>query len=250
MSDAQKIQPAVSPPVGYNPIAEIRGAYFHWLLVPFFADRGGKSVWCKCRCLNAMQIKACGDIMSLILPGEKQKKSSPEDLIRLYNAMEKVCAAVLVSPSFDEIIADLTGQDCRIQEKKKQLADLEKEIDSDKKMKAEEKAKLQKEIDRLNQEIGFLLPDDTMGFLTGWALGTDITDINKISREMLLTAAQLARAGSRSPHDYLSGIFTDKHMEEIDLKAWGLLAEFDEDKKRELELSKKGRVIRGTRKTK
>lgn len=246
MSD-EKIKQVFSPPVGYNPIAEIRGAMFHWLLVPFFADRGGKKVWCYCRCLNATQLKACGNIMSLIIPDEKKKESTKEDLIELYNAMEKVCSAVLVFPTFDEIIKDITGQDPRIEEKRKQLAELEKELDSDRKINTTEKIEIQKSIDKLNQEIGFLLPDDAMGFLTGWALGTDITDINKVTREMLLEAAHLARASSKAPHEYLSGVFTDKHMEEIDIKAWSLLSEFDEDKKREIALSKKGRVIRGTR---
>lgn len=241
-----KIQLQTQPPVGYNPIAQIRGAYFHWLLVPFFADRGGEKIWCKCHCLNASQLKACGNLVSLMLPEDKKEKSTKEDGIRFYNAMENVCIATLIEPTFSEIIKMLTDEDFRIEEKKKMLAEFEELINNEK-LKTKGKKELQDKIDLLNQEIGFLLPDDTMGFLTAWALGVDVTDINKITKKILLDAAILARAGKTSPHKYISGVFTDKHKEEIDMKAWVVLSEFDEDKKHENELKKKGFTVRGNR---
>lgn len=220
-----------SPPVGYNPIAEIRGAMFHEIIVPF----NGSPVWCQLTCLNYIQLKSCGDISCLNFDFDENKKPSIEEVIETKNAQEAICKLSLIRPSYDDIISLVTGVDFRISEKKEELKKLKKEIQA---LHAKEKKKATRRIEKIEYEIGFLLPDDTMSFITSWAIGADITDIKRITRDILLDAAIMADNGKDNPTDHITGIFTDFQKEDINKHAWYIYKQFIEDKKREKNLKK------------
>jgi len=224
------------PPVGYNPISEIRGAMFHEIVVPF----NGSPVWCYVTCLNMIQIKSCGNISCLYFQDEKEKDKEFDiiKMIETKNAQEALIKLTLVKPSYNEIVGMITETNFLISEKKQTLNKISEEIKkvSDKR----EQKKLEKEAEQIEFYLGFLLPDDAMGFLTSWALGVEITDIKKLSREMIFNAAIMASNGKDNPSDHLTGIFTDFQKDDINNHAWHIYNQFVEDKKRENKLKKSG----------
>jgi len=234
------------PPIGYNPISLIRGAIFHWLPVPF----QNVQVWCKLKCLNGVFLTHIAPrITSLTIEQKEKSEPSLEDLIAIRNEQEELCKASMINPTFDGIFNMVTGEDFRIEEKRKTIAEIQKLLDSDKKIALSERQKLLDEIKKIEYEIGFILPDDTMNFISSWALGIDVTDIKKVTREILLDAAILANNGGKAPTDYIFGVFTDKQKPELDRAAWIVFYEYQEDKAREKKLTGKC-VVRGNREPK
>jgi hypothetical protein len=234
------------PPEGYNPIEKIRGGHLHWVSVPF----NGVPVFVQVRCLNYTQLRACGDISLITLDGEKtEKEISLERIIEIKNYQEKLCEESLVVPRFDEIIETITGMDFKIREKKQELEEMKKRLEDT--PKKSRRKKIEKTIENLELEIGFLLPDDFMAAITSWAMGIDRTDIKKITRDMLLEAAILAKNGGDNPCDHITGVFTDFQKEDINKNAWIVYNDYQEEKKIERENKKGGvRWIGGKRKKK
>lgn len=224
------------PPVGYNPIAEIRRAMFHEIVVPF----AGMPIWCLLTCLNYVQLRSCGDISCLYFPKKGKEEKEPDilEIIERKNAQEAVCKLSMIRPSYDEVIGIITETDFRISEKQKALEKINEQIKS---MPASsEKRKLEKMAEQIEYQIGFLLPDDAMSFITSWALGIEITDIKKLSRDILLDASIMASNGHDNPTDHITGVFTDFQREDINKHAWFIYGEYVEDKKREERLKKNG----------
>ena len=214
-------------PVGYNPIEKIRGALFSWVKVPF----NGVDVFCQLRCPNATQLEQCGDISNITLDQENpDHKFEYEDIIKIRNYQEAICKIVFNVPTFDHITTLAKNNDFVISEKKAELAALEKRFDENKdEMTETERSVIEKEIQTINLQIGFILPDDTMAFVTKWAMGNDVSDIKKITKESLLRAACLAKNNNKAPSDYLSGVYTDYNKKEIDAYAGHVLQEFLKD---------------------
>lgn len=215
-------------PVGYNPLEKIRGALFHWVAVPF----NGTDVWCQLRCPNATQLEQCGDMTNIVLKkdGDGNVKYDYDEIIRIRNYQEEICKLVFNIPTFDHI-ADLAGNnDFVMSEKKAELERITKYFEENNgRMTEVEKNTLEAQIKTIELQLGFILPDDTMAFVTKWAMGNDISDIKKITRDNLLRAASLARAHNKAPSDYLSGVFTDFNKNEIDTYAFAVLEEHIKD---------------------
>lgn len=211
-----------APPVGYNSLDKIRGAMFHWLPVPF----SGSQVWCKVRTLNRTQMDASGAFGILNL--KDNKAPTKDDLIELRNSQEALIKATMLSPTFSEIEVMIFGEDGIMNDKKAQLAEIEKTAKESKELNSEERAKIDEEIYRLRMFTGFVLPEDTFGFLTSWALGVDVSDMKKITREQLYHASILAKNGNNSPSDNLSGVFSDRDKAELDSAAWTIYQEHQE----------------------
>ena len=114
------------PPIGYNPIAEIRGAMFHEICVPF----NNVPVWCYVTCLNAIQIQSCGDISCLYFSEKENIKPDIIELIKVKNAQEALVKLTLVKPSFDEVIGMITETNFLISKNKEALEKINNEIKS------------------------------------------------------------------------------------------------------------------------
>jgi hypothetical protein len=222
------------PPEGYNPIHVIRGAMFHEICVPF----NNSPVWCYVTCLNSIQIQSAGDISCLCFNDEKKsEKYDIIEVIKRKNVQENLVKLVLVKPTFDEIIGMIIDENFIISEKIKALEKIKNEIKTAQ-LNNSERKKLQRKIEKIEFHIGFLLPDDTMSFLTSWALGIEITDIKKLSRDILLDAAIMAANGKDNPSDHITGVFTDFQREDINKHAWYIYKEYIDDKERESKLKK------------
>ena len=216
-------------PIGYNPIEKIRGGLFHWVAVPF----NGVEIFCQLRCPNATQIEQCGDISNIIIGEENEKKEYDyDDIIALRNYQENLCKLVFNIPTFDNI-AQLAGRfDFVISEKKKELEEITVKYEANKDAFSDTQNKtLLARIKILELQLGYILPDDTMAFITKWAMGNDISDIKKINKENFLRAAALAARHHKAPSDYISGVLTDFNRNEIDAYAVSVYNEFLEEQR-------------------
>lgn len=212
---------------GYNPIEKIRGGLFHWVAVPF----NGVGIFCQLRCPNATQIEQCGDISNIILEKEgEEKKYDYDDIITLRNYQENLCKLVFNIPTFDNIAQVVGVSDFVISEKKQELERIEKQYENNKDILTDtQKETLSTKIETLKLQLGYILPDDTMAFVTRWATGNDISDIKKITRDMLLRAASMAERYHKAPSDYISGVLTDFNKNEIDIYAMSVYNDFLKD---------------------
>ena len=223
-----EVNALAEPPTGYNPLEKIRGGLLHWVAVPF----NGVDVFCQLRCPNATQIEQCGDISNISIdredgPNGKPVEYSYDEMLQIRNYQEALCQLVLNVPTFDNI-ANLIGDcDFVIRDKRAELEAIKERFAfSQDSMTGTEKKTIQAQIETLELQLGFILPDDTMAFLTRWAMGNDVSQIKKITRENFLRAASLAKAHNKAPTDYLSGVFTDYNKHEIDGYAFVLLTDF------------------------
>jgi hypothetical protein len=217
------IKPEAVLPAGYKPLAEIRRAMIQWVYTPF-ADA---YVWLELRSLNANQIEACGNISLIEVIARKRENTSRTEMIELRNTQENLAKAVMNNPTFAEFEKIIYGEDRVITERRERIAGLRRRIDE---APREEKPALEREfsaeLDALELFTGYILPENTIMFLTQWALGLDVSEIKTLTKDRLLDAARLAKAGGDNPHDHLSGIFTDRDREEIDKAAWYLWFEW------------------------
>jgi hypothetical protein len=218
--------PLRTPPAGYNTLEVIRGALFHWIPVPF----NGVPVWMELRTLNASQLDACG-AMTLIDLAKGDSVADKKQIIDIRNKQESVIRAVCNRPTFDDIINAITGFDFVAREQKAKIDELKKLDLSG--LSSIEKEDIAASIFNLELALAFIIPEDTMGFLTSWSLGVDVSDIKKLTREQLLDAAILATNGHDNPSDHLSGVFTDRDKEDINKTAWGVYNEYQADKQTE-----------------
>jgi len=209
--------------VGYDPIAKIRGALLHWVAVPF----NGVDVFCQLRCPNATQLEQCGDVTNIVLEDDgKPAALKTDDIIALRNYQEAVCRLVFNKPTFAEIGQIIDDGDFVVADKRGELRGIKKRFDEGKgDMTETEAAALATAITTLELELGFILPDDTMAFATQWAMGNDVSDVKRLTRDRLIKAAALAKASSTAPTDHISGRFTDFNRAEINACAFALLDE-------------------------
>ena len=226
------IEPKVeSPQDGYNPLNKIRDGLLHWVAVPF----NGTYVWCQLRCLNATQLNTCGAVTLIDIVKEHKTSSKDFDkFIEIRNIQESLCREVFNNPTFAEIEKLILGEDNVLKSKKEELEKIKKTDLSG--LTDEQKKEINSRIDKLELELGFLLPEDTMSFCTAWGLGIDVSDIKKLSEEQLRDAAILATRGHDNPTDHISGQYTDRDKEDINMRAWSIYEDYMHVKQREYEI--------------
>jgi len=215
-------------------IDKIKEAAFPVLVAPF----NGSKVSVQVRCLNYVQISSCGDFSIIDIQNE-EKKADIADVIKLVNYQENLLRETLVSPTYDEIVEMYYGHDSWVLDKKEKIKSLKETIKSGG-LSIEDQAELNEEINALEMQSGFLLPGDFTSFVVSWALGVDRSDIKKVNRKMLLSAAVLATRGNNNPCDHLTGDFTDYHKDQINSAAWLVYDEYVEEQQIEREAKKKG----------
>jgi hypothetical protein len=223
-------------PIGYNPLDKIRGALYHWVKVPF----NNEWIWCNLKCLNGTQIESFGNFSNIIPKEKRGGELSHDDLINYRNFQEQVAGAVLNIPTYDHIMELVQKEDFVISDKKKELERI-KNIDISI-LPIAQRIEIEKDIERLELFLGYILPTDTFDFLVFWAMGNDVTEVKKLSDEQLLHAALLADRGHDNPSDHLSGIFSDHNKDDINRAAWNLLSEYLDKKRIE---SSGSRVVGG-----
>ena len=135
-------------------------------------------------------------------------------MIDVLNIQEECCKAALNRPAFEEIEQAIYGKDRALERNRKRLKELEEEIETVKNEAA--RRELRMELDKAELFCGYILPDDTMLALTNIAIGADISDIKKLTKEKLIAAHGKARLYGGRPSDFVPGLFTDGDRQNID----------------------------------
>ena len=211
---------------GYHPLPEIMGALYEWLLVPF----NGSLILVEIRYLRSTQLPEVDKLYSVIDEQSTERKLSRDDMIAILNIQEACCKAVLNRPTFQELEQAITGKDRVLEDNKKRFKALEAAI---KTVNNEaERRELTTEKERLELFCGYILPDDTMTTVTNIALGMDVSDIRKLTKEKLLLAYSKARLYGGRPSDFVPGIFTDGDRQNIDDYATLIGGENEKERRR------------------
>jgi hypothetical protein len=194
---------------GYHPLPEIMGKLYDWVFVPF----RGAEILVEIRYPRSTQLPDVDKLYAVIEQQKKEAKLTRQQMIDVMNIQEECCKAVLNRPTFEELEKEIYGKDRVLETNRKRLEELREKL---KGINGRQKFELQQEIDRLELFTGYILPDDTMIALTNIALGIDISDIKKLTKEKLITAYSKARLYNGKPSDFIPGVFTDGDRQNID----------------------------------
>ena len=155
------------------------------------------------------------DKLHSVLNRQKQHtKLSRKDMIDILNIQEECCKAALHRTTFEELEKAITGKDQTLETNRKRIGEIDEQLKLVKD--AVTRMELQRERDRVELFCGYILPDDTMLAVTNIALGMDVSDIRKLTKEKLLTAYSKARLYGGKPSDFIPGMFTEGDRQNID----------------------------------
>jgi hypothetical protein len=196
---------------GYHPLSEIMGQLYEWVFIPF----RGVQILVEIRYPRSTQLPQVDKLYGALERQEKGKgiKLTRQEAIDVMNIQEECCKATLNRPTFEELEHAIYGKDRVLEGNKKRLEEIKEKLKS---INGREKQELQIEIDKAELFNGFILPDDTMVTLTNIALGLDISDIKKLTKEKILAAYSKAHLYNQRPSDFIPGVFTDGDRENID----------------------------------
>jgi hypothetical protein len=215
----------VEPPAGYNPVPVITGCLFEWLAVPFCGQR----VLVQVRYPNS--IDKNGEYTQIFLEQAKRENKSIEDTLRIMDTQEELAKQVLNVPTFAELEKEIYKRDRALESRREILRGIE------------EKMKPLGKPDRWPADVreryyaeqlrsAYALPADTMLALSEIALATNLTDIRKVTKDMLLTAYQKSKLYKRPPSEFIpSGVYSAEQKSDIDDTALGVGYEWEEEQK-------------------
>jgi len=149
-----------------------------------------------------------------------------------------ICKAALVSPTYDDIFAAVGNRSFNA-EVKAQIQHINQLLESMSPGPA--RAEAEGIRDALTVAWEVILPEDFVAGVIQAALGTDETDIKKVTEDMLYQAAVLADRGGKAPHEYIHGIFSDFNIRDIDNRAWIVYDERVEELREEAKQTRSGR---------
>lgn len=184
--------------------------------------------------LSSVSLNSCGDFSTIDIPDEDDNtREAPMELdamLKIKNIHENILKLCLVAPSFEELHNFVLEKDY-VRQSKEKLADIEKRIATlpDSKDKRDD----ENECERLRIMLGFLLPEDFMTFIVTYQMQKDRSDVNKLTRKMLLNAGFLADKYAKRPSEFLEGAFTEKQKVDIDVASLNYVHEYREMKQLE-----------------
>ena len=148
-------------------LAEIRGALYHPVMVPFANDAW---FFIELKTLNATEIESAGGIQ-VINSGVGKKHLTADEKYNIAEAEEKLCQLSMSRPTYNEILNMVVGEgfhaDC-----KKNIELIKTKLDNAKKLPAGQRptaAQQRAWVDELNQyefALVSILPDITRKFIT------------------------------------------------------------------------------------
>ena len=185
-----------------------------WLLIPFKDSENLMNV--KTSCLYQHPDKE--KYFLLIEKHKISEKLSKQETKDIFNIQIECCKAVLIRPSFVELEYAIHGMNGVLESKQKKLDEVEEKLKilRSSSFDIHEIVELQDRYNSLEISAGAILPSNTMLALTNIAFGVGISDIQKITKEKLITAYNKARLYNGRPSDYIPGLFTDGDRQNID----------------------------------
>jgi len=205
------------------------------VMVPF----NGNMVPVKLRELSSIQIQACGNFSLIETFNDKvlgkSKKLSQKDIIEFSEIHHKIAQEALVKPTYDEIMK-IYENDEKIKQARESIKEIKEKLHILPRGPA--RSELEEELTSYEIWTNMILPNDFLAFIVSYSLGVDKSDIKKITEDILLDAAILAERGKDNPADHVKGRFTDYMLDDINKRAWTILAEYKDNKQK-----KKGREV-------
>lgn len=227
VAEDQKIYPH-----GYNPLPVIKGCLTEWLYVPFNRTQ----VLMKIRYPNDTQLSAGGFNFGRITAALQQKEipdAEMNDLKRqMVNAQEYVAKIVMCRPRYEEFAQLVYQEDDVVRNRTTALAEMKQRLADNPSMNLKEAETLRLKINEYEYFVGILLPVDTMTALFLIGTGYDVSDIQKLTKEKLKQAALKSEIYQQPPHNFLSGVFTDRDAIEIDAVCFNLLQDIKKEYKK------------------
>jgi hypothetical protein len=206
-------------PAGYNPLSVIKGALFEWLYVPF----NGENILIEVRYPNYTQLMAGGyDFGQILLEAEKELSAAEQ--LEVMNAQEWAAKCVMNRPTYEEFEGLVYAEDNTVGRRRARLAEL-RGLLATADVSATARADFARELEELEYFVGILLPTDTMATLTRIALGADVSDVKKLTRETLEQAWYKSQLYHQAAHEFIAGVFTDRDAAEVDALCAALGAE-------------------------
>lgn len=203
------------------PMIEIESAIFPMVVIPF----NGEHIPFIIKELNDVEVRSCGNFSLIEDFSNRADSLNPTvtEMVEYSEIQHKICKISMISPSYDDVMS-LYDKTETIKSAKEKLKEIEIEL-----IKLELEGKSKKYIELRSQHASCLilanliLPNDFTAFVTSYALELGKSDIKKVSYDILLEAAILAENGHDSPHNHLSGKFSDFNKKDIDNRAWHIL---------------------------
>jgi len=195
----------------------------------------------KLRMLNSTQMKACGDFSVVSIANEEQEQDNALDIdkgeqfkniLSLKNTQEKMLEMALVSPTFDEICNILNASDLIISIRAT-LAKCDEAIKTATDLTMEQTAELVKRVEDYKLYLAFLYPEDFIGAFVQYIVQREHTDIDIISRKILLEVGLSADKFGGRPSDFLEGNFTEYQKQDMDKASSSIVFQYREDEKTE-----------------
>lgn len=202
----------------------------------------GNPCWFILRMLNTVQMRSCGDFSVLEACMKKEKSSTDtktmplSDLKDIMNMQLNMAKLAMVSPTYEEVMSTYNDMCCDI---KKELENIRSRLNEC--TDEDVRKNFSDQIELLEVVLQFPLPDDFRALLVAeiTQMNSNHTDVMLLTEDILFESAILAERGNDNPSNHIEGSFTDFVRNEIDKKAWSLLAEYR--KKQEQENNTHGR---------
>lgn len=229
-------------------LQEMRGESYTHIVVPW----EGKPVMVMVRTLNEVRLRACGafGIFDFFRKrqddGKEDTTLSDTDLGEVLDIQERVMKASLYSPTYEEILDSVYGEDQQLKNLKEEADKLEQRILKASQGSPEDRLGLrdaQKRLKNLKMATGFLVPADFAAAITSWAIGKDRTDINLVTKSMLVQAGFLSQKSKERPSEFIKGVFTDFQKTEIDSAAVTAWMEYEREARELAEAKRNGQVV-------
>jgi hypothetical protein len=199
---------------------DIYDAAYPILVAPFH----GTPVPVQIKELTQFQTMACGNFSLIETLEDKlrqKEKITPKDIIEYSSRNHAIVKEALINPTYEQILK-IIGSNIKVEEAKKKLKELKKQLEQVKP--GPQRSILEEELDTCRIWCDFLLPTDFISFIVSYSLRIDKSDIKKVSENILLDAAILAERGHDNPADHIDGKFTPFMRDDINRRAWYLLA--------------------------
>jgi hypothetical protein len=182
---------------------------------------------------NTAAILSCGDFSLLEFREDKiarqhKKEFTFAEMNAYAERQHNIARACMVEPSYQKVLdiaqsgIDLKAINEELKEIKKMVKDMPKGI---------ERNQLFEKYNKTELLYKLVLPADFLTELLAFTLKIGETDIKAVSEKMLVSAAILAQNNHNSPHENLSGVFTEFNKYDIDIQAWHKYAEHRDKEK-------------------
>jgi hypothetical protein len=183
------------------------------------------------RILDSVAVTSCGDFNEITaIAGEAIKDITIEDMVATKNIHENLLRLALVHPTFEFFEQELMAKDFYNDTKKiiEHIKELIPKLVSE-----VEKQRYTEQLERYELALAFLIPEDFTSYIVAILLQQQATDINKLTKDILLKVGFLAERYNKRPSEFLQGTFTEKQNVDIDVTALTIVSEYREMQKTE-----------------